>query len=281
MTPPSIDSARELLVAAATQARASGDPVNELAAAAIDVVLARLDHVETMLEVHERHLTAWAAKPVAPPRPVVATRFSGQRTPQIGDAVDRYNSHGVPLGPGTIVRIKDGPLPYVVRSPDGVETGHRASELIVALPIMSSIQPAEAKDPPATQRQSLANARLREISGGVDIEVSAWPDDSKVPSLADEMQAMATELLSARNALHYHEAAARLRSQTVVPFLDERGQRIGDAFVDGLQVLARVTDPAAAAVLRANCGRLGVSLGYTVEPEPAAPPDPGAPDPVR
>lgn len=123
----------------------------------------------------------------------------------------------------------------------------------------------------ASPRQQVSGARLREISGGVDIEVSAWPDDAKAPSLADEMQAMATELLSARDALRYHEEAARLRSQTVVPFLDERGQRIGDALFDGLQVLARVTDPAAAAVLRASCGRQGVSLGYRVEPVLAVP----------
>lgn len=42
MTPPSLDVAREILADVATKARASGDPINEIAAAAIDVVLARL-----------------------------------------------------------------------------------------------------------------------------------------------------------------------------------------------------------------------------------------------
>lgn len=140
MTPPSIDSARELLVAAATQARASGDPVNELAAAAIDVVLGRLDHVEGLLEVHERHLMTWAEKPV--------------------------DFKSMP-----VYRLQSGvPAP---------------------------------RPPQAGARQQVSDARLREISGGVDIEVSAWPDDAKVPSLADEMQAMATELLSARISLGY------------------------------------------------------------------------------
>jgi hypothetical protein len=42
MTPPSLEVAREILADAAANARASGDPFNEIAAAAIDVVLAQL-----------------------------------------------------------------------------------------------------------------------------------------------------------------------------------------------------------------------------------------------
>jgi hypothetical protein len=42
MTPPSLAVAREILADAAAKARASGDPFNQIAASAIDVVLARL-----------------------------------------------------------------------------------------------------------------------------------------------------------------------------------------------------------------------------------------------
>lgn len=43
MTPPSLTVAREILADAAAKARASGDPINEIAASAVDVVLAALD----------------------------------------------------------------------------------------------------------------------------------------------------------------------------------------------------------------------------------------------
>lgn len=77
----------------------------------------------------------------------------------------------------------------------------------------------------------------------------------------------------AASAIDVVLAALDQRPARTVPFVDESGRRIGDAVVDGCQIVARVTDDGAAAALRASVGPRGVSVGYRVEvkPEPATP----------
>lgn len=72
-------------------------------------------------------------------------------------------------------------------------------------------------------------------------------------------------------------AALDLRPPRTVPFVDERGRRIGDAVVDGCQIVARITDEGAAAELRASVGPRGVSVGYRVKVEPEPEPEPATP----
>lgn len=81
MTPPSLDSAREILSAAATQARSSGDPVAELAAAAIDVVLASLDARARLLQAFDRDLAA--ARAAAPARARTEAERMGDNPPPL------------------------------------------------------------------------------------------------------------------------------------------------------------------------------------------------------
>jgi hypothetical protein len=69
----------------------------------------------------------------------------------------------------------------------------------------------------------------------------------------------------------------------VVPFFDESGRQIGDASLVGCEIIGRITNEHAAAVLRSSTRPLGVSVGYRVEPARARPaiaepaPGPGAP----
>lgn len=72
----------------------------------------------------------------------------------------------------------------------------------------------------------------------------------------------------AASAIDVVLAALDLRPPRTVPFVDERGRRIGDAVGDGCQIVARITDEGAAAELRASVGPRGVSVGYRVKVEP-------------
>jgi hypothetical protein len=123
----------------------------------------------------------------------------------------------------------------------------------------------------------ITDARLKEIEDLEDLEKTGL----------DEVSVIAAELLHLRAEIaaiacaaggdrgsdeRLSEYVARLRGlPRSVPFMDERGRRIGDAVVDGLQIVARVTYPEAAAVLRASAGPRGVSVGYRVEAVPSEP----------
>lgn len=65
MTPPSLNVAREILANAAAKARESGDPFNEIAASAIDVVLAALDQ-----SIHGAATVIKVATPAAATAPI-------------------------------------------------------------------------------------------------------------------------------------------------------------------------------------------------------------------
>ncbi|MES2170542.1 MAG: Lar family restriction alleviation protein [Actinomycetota bacterium] len=103
----------------------------------------------------------------------------------------------------------------------------------------------------------------------------AWVGEQKAAQIAaaidvvlNAVAAQAKEIDQLRELL-----AERPAPERAVDVVDESGRKIGHATVTGAQVIGRITDEHAAAVLRASTGPRGVSVGYRVEvvAEPTAP----------
>lgn len=132
MTPPSLTVAREILTDDAAKARTSGDPVAELAAAAIDVVLAELDRRPS---VHGDASVITVSAPAAATAPAAILLGCLPGVQQIRSREEARKAFGRQDGDAVWDAFGRAPAPVFLAAVPEVPAAGRCSTCGAALPL--------------------------------------------------------------------------------------------------------------------------------------------------